>query len=276
MLKKILLLIFSFFLINHRINLQGVQIFDAIPENGFNDSNMNSNGEFRFLSNYLSSTPKVIFDVGANIGEWSLCCSQLSLQSNIYAFEPTPHIFRILKLNTFNKNIACFNYAISKDNSKCTFYLYNDSFQTDFSELNSIYERAILKNQFNLSPKSIEIKTNSLDSFCFERNIDQIDFVKIDTEGNEYNILLGAKKLLTNGSIKVVQFEYGGTYLDANAYLKDCFFYLKNLHYKIYRILPNGLLEIAEWDDKLENYAYSNYIAIQKDQISLIPKSCFE
>lgn len=275
MIRNILTLIFFFFSTIQISRLEGSQSFDLTSENGFNDANMDLNGEFRFLSNYLSTGPKVVFDVGANVGEWSLCALKTSPLSKIYAFEPTPYIFRVLEKNTKGKNISCFNYAICKEDGYSNFYLYNNPCEDDFSGCNSIYERSILKNEYNRKTKKILIQTKSLDDLCDKRNIKEIDFLKIDTEGNEYNILLGAKNLLAKGSIKVVQFEYGGTFIDAHTYLKDCFYYLKNLDYKIFRILPTGLLQIDDWDDRLENYAYSNYVGIKNDHLKLVPSSAF-
>jgi FkbM family methyltransferase len=62
-------------------------------------------------------------------------------------------------------------------------------------------------NQYDIQTKEVECKT--LDTLSFELNLEHIDYLKIDTEGAEYKILLGAKKLLEEKRISFIQFEYG-------------------------------------------------------------------
>ena len=55
----------------------------------------------------------------------------------------------------------------------------------------------------------MEFNLSTLDLFCEREAIPNIDFLKIDTEGNELDVLEGAKKLLSGGKIKIIQFEFG-------------------------------------------------------------------
>ena len=106
------------------------------------------------------------------------------------------------------------------------------------------------------------MKTITLDSFCKKNQILHIDFLKIDTEGSELGVLLGAHNLLTNKQIEIIQFEYGGTYPDAGITLKEVYNLLEKNGYRVFRIIPNGLIQISRWRDALENARYSNYLAI--------------
>jgi FkbM family methyltransferase len=72
----------------------------------------------------------------------------------------------------------------------------------------SFYNRESF-NQYDVQTKEVECKT--LDTLSFELNLQHINYVKIDTEGAEYKILLGAKKLLEEKRISFIQFEYGLT-----------------------------------------------------------------
>lgn len=82
--------------------------------------------------------------------------------------------------------------------------------------------------------------------------------MKIDTGGNELNVLEGFEDLLNK--IKIIQFEYGGTYLDSNIRLKDVVEYLKKYNFSnFYYIKENGLKPI---NDYIDHYQYSNIIAI--------------
>ena len=102
----------------------------------------------------------------------------------------------------------------------------------------------------------------TLDSFCKQHKINHIDFLKIDTEGSELNVLKGAHTMLKNHNINVIQFEYGGTYPDANITLEQVYNFLAELEYDIYRIVNDGLIHVDSWHTQLENNQYSNYLAV--------------
>lgn len=66
--------------------------------------------------------------------------------------------------------------------------------------------------------------------------------MKIDVEGNEYNVLLGSETFLKSKKIKFIQFEFGANTIESRFFLKDFFDLLAD--YKIYRIVKNGLIEL--------------------------------
>ena len=126
----------------------------------------------------------------------------------------------------------------------------------------SLYNRNLeYRNiSFNLSE---EITITTIDDFCVSQNILKIDFLKLDVEGHELNILLGAKNMLDSDKIKFIQFEFGGCNIDSRTYFKD-FFTLLNGKYRIYRILQDGLLEIGYYRETLEIFTTTNFFAIHR------------
>ena len=117
--------------------------------------------------------------------------------------------------------------------------------------------------------KKQEVDMMRLDDFCLENNVKNIDFLKIDVEGNELKVLDGAKGMLSNDKISVIQFEYGGTYIDAEILLKDVFDFFSELPYTIYKILPDRLLQTS-YSQQLENFQYANYLAINNSWLNKI------
>jgi len=107
----------------------------------------------------------------------------------------------------------------------------------------------------------VDIRT--IDSFCLEKNIDHISFLKLDTEGNELNILKGAKNMINSEKIDFIQFEFGGCNIDSKTYFQD-FYYLLNPRYQIYRILENGLFPIKKYCETNEIFLTTNYLAEKK------------
>jgi hypothetical protein len=80
----------------------------------------------------------------------------------------------------------------------------------------------------------------------------------LDIEGNEFNALLGAKRMIDNGAIDYIQFEFGGCDIDAKVFFRDIFLYLHD-KYKIYRILRKGRQEIKIYRELLEIFVTTNY-----------------
>ena len=133
----------------------------------------------------------------------------------------------------------------------------------DGSGLASIYHRRL--DHFGISMKHIEeIQLRTLDNFCGEMGIHHIDLLKLDVEGYELKVLMGAQHLINSNSIDFIQFEFGGCNIDSRTYFQD-FFYLLNPHYKIYRILKDGLAFINNYKETCEIFITTNYLAISRE-----------
>lgn len=168
-----------------------------------------------------------IFDIGANIGQTAFNMSRKQktkgINAVIHAFEPYPRTFEKLKTNiSLNKNIVVKAYNIGLGEEKGTLYMMQHS------PSNSGGFRMTEDRQ-----NSIEVVITTVDEFIFEQGIPAVDFIKIDVEGFEVQVLNGALQ-----SIKrfrpVIIFEYsleniraqGG---DIKGILKE----LQNMNYKI-------------------------------------------
>ena len=232
-------------------------VFDDI---GFDNSDCRTNGEFALIPK-LIKPGDVVFDIGANTGQWS--SRVLADVGNVllYAFEPVADTFDRLNNNLDSSNAQPQNIAISGDNGSKTFYYYDQN--TKLARMSSFYRRnPDVEDQFDMEPVPISVQARTLDSFCEENSVPRVDFVKIDTEGAELDVLQGAANLLRRHKIKIIQFEYGGTYPDAGITLKQVCRLLSSYGYVILRILPNSLVHIAKWRKSLENNRFSGYLAV--------------
>ena len=198
----------------------------------------------------------VIFDVGANKGHYSnLLSKYFSNEDSIYAFEPSENTFKKLKsTNENNKNVKTFNIGFGSESKKLKLFTNADS-----SGLASVYQRRL--EHFDISmDKYEEVEISTLDSFCKEQEIKEIDFLKLDVEGHELEVLKGAKTLLENKKIEFIQFEFGGANIDSRTFFQD-FYYLLAPNYHIYRILIDGLQKIDTYDERQEVFNAINYLA---------------
>ena len=95
-----------------------------------------------------------------------------------------------------------------------------------------------------------------------ENNIKTIDYLKIDTEGTELDVLLGAKNSLQNKKIICGQFEYGTTFEDANIKLSDVVSYLETFSYFVYDVEKREYINRNFVDD----YRSVNYFFHKKEK----------
>ena len=164
----------------------------------------------------------------------------------------------MLKGNTAtNSIIENFNIALGDQTGKGS--LFADS---EGSGLASLYDRD-LKNHGVVMKEQEQVQIDTVENFCQQQNIQQIDFLKLDVEGNEYKTLLGADKMLTENKIKFIQFEFGGTDIDARVFFRD-FYKLLSPQYNLFRILKNGLQPIPAYNEADEIFITTNYLAVLK------------
>ncbi len=147
----------------------------------------------------------IIFDVGGYDGKTSLKYNQyLNNNCEIYTFEPFQESFQILKKNiSSNKNIKGFNFAVGNQDGEKDFYINNfsatNSFLPPSPEGIKEWGEGLYEAQ-----KLVKVPTVTIDSFVRENNINQIDILKMDTQGTEHLIMEGAKETIAKGKIKVI------------------------------------------------------------------------
>ena len=236
-----------------------------LRKNGYNNDIFKTNGEKLFIQEHIKTLKSpLVFDVGAHVGTWTSLIKKENQSATIFAFEPNPETYPKL-LNTLLRfeKVKTFPFGFSNEkNDSAIFYTYSD-IRKRLTVLDGLYNRTVLKKMFHKTPREINVQLQTLDDFCSEHEISKIDFLKIDTEGEEFNVLLGARNILESGIVSMIQFEYGGCFLDANTKLQDIYEMLTPLGYKIHRLIPTGKVEIAEWEPSLECYLHSNYVAIK-------------
>jgi len=137
--------------------------------------------------------PSVIFDIGGNVGMTSIYYSSIFPNARIYTFEPVKRNYEILKLNTENiKNIQSFNFGLGSENQEMKIFSAND--ETNNGGF-SIYSENTDVNQTSYE----NIKIKNAGEVIKELGINNIDLIKIDTEGAEYDILRSMNpKILSN------------------------------------------------------------------------------
>lgn len=218
-------------------------------------------GEVDVVEKYILPR-SVVFDVGGFVGEWTHVVLNRVTQPMIHAFEPSPlsYFNFVTSLSEKDKKFVVINnLAVSTRKEISPFWYYKE-----IPALSGFYERSpFVKKRLGIpEPIQIEVKSITLDEYCQQKGIDHIDFLKIDTEGNELDVLGSAKGLLEKGQVDVIQFEYGGCFVDAGVTLGGVFQLLQPLGYNIFHINGAVLELLTVFKPKMEDYIYSNYLAV--------------
>jgi FkbM family methyltransferase len=111
--------------------------------------------------------------------------------------------------------------------------------------------------------RSIQVPVGTVDEYCVQRGIERIDFLKIDVEGFELKVLQGAKRMLDERRVDVIQFEFNEMNVIARVFLNDFVTCLQG-SYQLYRLLPHGLLPLrfgSHWRN--EQFVFQNIIALR-------------
>ncbi len=210
----------------------------------FNNCDPKKNGEKKFFMN-IQDKIKVIFDVGCRSdSEFVSFCGE------VHYFDPVNEFIQNLKnQKNLNKTSYFNNFGLGDENKEIYYYPRYESF---YDRINSC------KISDDSNKKLLHIKKGK--DYVLNQNITNIDFLKIDTEGYELNVLKGFGDFLKN--IKIIQFEYGGTFLDNNVKLIDVKDFLEQNGFHKFSYLTNkGTQIITDFND---HYQYCNIVCINK------------
>src|SRR3989344_5946615 len=217
---------------------------------GDNDFNRKTNGEYRLLKEIIPSS-KVVFDVGANIGDYAQEIININEDVSIHSFEPDPRAFDKLK----EKKVISNNCALGKERGEAILNLHKSK-----TVLNSILEI----HDENALLEKITVKKDTIDNYARMHNINHIDFIKIDVEGYEFFVLEGAREMFREGAVDFIQFEFSGATIESRVFLKDFIDFFRKYGYTLYRVKPLSIEKVIYYPDQ-ERFTLTNYIAIRND-----------
>ena len=216
----------------------------------------------KFFINLIKDELKLSLDIGANVGNYTKMLLS-DTDSKVISFEPLPGAFEKLRLikSSFNDRLEIHNVAIGiKDEALELFYGTEKSEKA--SLMKDLEKISFIKEQ---NKNKVSVQVRQLDYFQsnFEDKI--IDFIKIDTEGFEYEVLKGAKNILEFHQPKFIQVEFNWHQLIKKQTLYSFSELIK--FSDVFKILPYGnkLLQIDPFRPENNIYHLSNYVFIRKD-----------
>ena len=226
------------------------------------------------LKIFIKKNDPIILDVGANKGQSVDRFQSIFEKPYIYCFEPVKSCFNLLKkkINS-EKRIKVYNLAVCKNNKKKKIYIYENDAHSSFNKvLKNTKWLKLRSKKINISSKKYLkktelVKTETIDNFCKKNNIKEIDILKIDTQGNEDNVLRGCKNLLRQKKIKIIQVEI---------ILQDVYSKYLNIYDIEKYLIPNSyrLLATNKFGNLIDNYSFQmDILYTTKDLYKKISKN---
>jgi FkbM family methyltransferase len=143
--------------------------------------------ETRFLRSFISES-SVCFDIGANVGYYSLLFASLSPKGSVHSFEPVPLNYHILCANAIVNGFSNVNVnlcAVGEREGSTELVISSDS----------AYSSLIDTGRKPVGSK-VRVRMITLDGYCDQNNVGRVDLLKVDVEGAEARVLCGAQGIL--------------------------------------------------------------------------------
>jgi FkbM family methyltransferase len=225
------------------------------------------NGEERVLNILTENGLDTVFDVGANVGEFSREVRRRNPNSVIYAFEIIPQTFRELKKNTQGiEKIVIFNIGLFDENKSIKMHIGKTSVVATAFKIEGMEDH----NEYYQEVQSCEVIKGC--DFIQNNRIEKIDFLKIDTEGSDLRVIKGFEEEINK--VKVIQFEYGIFNIQSKDLLIDFYNYLEVQGFKVGKVFPNHV-DFSKYHFSMENFHGGNFIAVDKKESTLIEQLSF-
>jgi len=207
---------------------------------------------------------RCIFDVGANVGQSARKFMAAFPKADIYCFEPVIACFNQLTAAVAaNRRVHCQQIALGNADTEGTLYLTKHTMRS-----------SLIRPADTIGTQPIVVRT--LDTFCREAQVAAIDFLKIDTEGNDLAVLQGSESFLKTSQVPFILAEVGFHPNDDRKVLfDDVRDFLMPFGYHLFGIYDQNL----EWNGKKQiqfaNACFCNGVALAaRSMPGLIPAQC--
>lgn len=209
-----------------------------------------------------------VIDAGANVGRWSASMLEAARQNGcsaslwLHSFEPASWTFeRLAAALGDNDRVSLHQAALSDRSGTSALHLVGNG--AGRNSLHRPVASAIVAIE--------EITAITLDDYAERVALQQIDLLKIDTEGHDLAVLRGARQLIENRRIAVIQFEYNWRWIEARSFLGDAFDLLGPAGYCLGKLTRQGIEAYPHWDPDLETFVEGNYVAALPEVAAALP-----
>lgn len=237
--------------------------YDALSAFGvLNFANAQESGEARFLDLFGRGVRvPVVFDVGANVGDYTREVLTRCPLAHVLAFEPHPRTFLRLAGFLDHPQVTALNLALGDRTCEIDIFDYRDRDGTCHA---SPY-REVIETLHHAPAVAHRVRATTVAQVCEDYDVRHIDLLKIDTEGYEYAVLKGAEPMIRDGRIDVIHFEFNEMNVISRRFFKDFWDFLPE--YDFFRLLPDDVLPLKRYvPSHCEIFAFQNIVCTRKDR----------
>lgn len=215
--------------------------------------------ERRFVQRYLQRGMTVL-DIGAYYGLYALTASvKVGNEGRVIAFEPSPRQFRKLRLHVrLNRcrNVRVENVAVGSGETRAILYSVGGKFGGYSSLRRPPIEEAM---------QAVHVNTTTLDNYLREHSVGDVDLVKVDVEGGEFDVFKGAENLLRRKARPVILCELEDVRAEVWGHkARDVAAFISSFGYTWFKTTIDGSLAmLPEGLDRSER----NFVAVPAERI---------
>jgi FkbM family methyltransferase len=231
----------------------------ALRARGFNNfRTLSESGEAYFLEHILKPlAPTLCVDVGANVGEYSALLLEHT-RADVVAFEPLPLCQAALKKIAATHGARLTLVAAAVGAEAGTADIHFEAGATAHASLSVDVKQV----PYVANTQSVNVPVVTLDQH-FAKEARRIDLLKIDTEGFEHEVLLGAAGLIARNPPKLIQIEFNWHQLFRKHSLHGLAQLLPG--YLVFQLAPRAVVERDPQDPLSNIYLFSNYLFVRAD-----------
>jgi len=212
-----------------------------------------------WLLRHLQGKLNTIFDVGSNIGEWTRMARELHPDAEIHTFEVVPETYRRLLQNIhIDPKIIPNGFGLSSEQK-----ILPMKWRKDYDAVSTYLT--------DLAVENFEWRNGLVfrgDDYMVSRSVDYLDFLKIDVEGHEGDVLAGFSRPIHEGRIGIIQFEYGLACVLTKWMLIDAYKMLTPHGYRLGRLTPQGI-QFHDYALYHETFNGPDYVAVHESKLNL-------
>ncbi len=195
------------------------------------------------------------FDIGANIGWYTINIAKMKQRVTVYAFEPIPKTFECLKKNIALNNLtnaSLYNFGFSDKSDALTFYYYPEG-SGNASMVN-------VSNQENI--EEIKCKVLRIDDFVQDQDF-AVDFIKCDVEGAELHVFQGGAKTIAEHKPIVFAEMLRKWSAKFDYHPNDIISFFRDMEYCCFTVSNGGLLEFLLMNENTEE---TNFFFLHREK----------
>lgn len=242
----------------------------ALAAYGYGNSNLGGNsGEDYLIRTVLPKlNPAIVFDVGANVGGYSRLMLEALPLAKVYSFEPLAEPLEALTTleEEFGDRAVAVGLGVGNENREMDIHFSPDA--TSHASFSA--EAADVPYVSNAEIRRITVTT--LDTYCATQLPEStVDFIKIDTEGFEAEVLQGAQTVLAQHRPMAIQIEFNWHHM----FRSHSLYYLSRFleGYEVFQLVPDGMAR-RDVKDPLSNiFVFSNFVFLRSDLIEPLERA---